>query len=68
MSTDWQLHLAYVSYVDGNDVATVKIPALSGQSGIYVQPSDNAGWTAPTAGDQVFVAVNHDASEVRWLT
>lgn len=68
MSTEWSLHLAYVSFVDAADVVTIKIPALTGQAGIYVQPSDNAGWSAPTAGDQVFVAVNHDMTEVRWLT
>lgn len=67
MSTDWTLHLAYVSYVDAEDVATVKVPSLTGQRGITVQPLDNAGWSVPSAGDQVFVAVREDTSEVRWL-
>lgn len=67
MSTEWSLHLAYVSYVGEDDSVIVKIPAVSGQEGVVVYPSDNAGWSPPTAGDQLFVAVNDTTSEVRWL-
>lgn len=70
MSTDheWTLHLAYVSFVDAADVAVVKIPSLTGQDGVTVYPLDNVGWTAPNPGDQLFVAVKEDTSEVRWLS
>lgn len=69
MSTDgsYAVHLAYVNSVDADDVAVVKIPALTGQDSLKVYPEEAAGWTPPVAGEQRFVAVSHEASDVRWL-
>lgn len=63
----YDVFLAYVNKVEAGDVCVVKIPALMGQTAIRVQPSEATGWTAPVAGEQRFVGVSHDVSDVRWL-
>ena len=63
----YYMYLAYVNSIDGSDVAMVKVPALSGQTVIVVQPSLATGWTAPVVGEQRFVGVSADFSDVRWV-
>lgn len=61
------VYVAYVNSIDGDDVAVIKIPALMGQTSLTIQPSSATGWVAPVAGEQRFVAISHDVSDVRWL-
>lgn len=66
ISSDFTIYKASVHSVSATGIVSVVIPALSG-SGTIQMPSLPIGTIAPTPGQYIMVAVNHDRTVFDWI-